>query len=113
MELWNETRNTLVASRVCIARMPWTRTLGWMGRSTIALDEALVLKHCHAIHTWGMRSNIDVVFLSATYEIVAFHENVAPMRNIVQCRTAAHTVELHAGRIRATMTQLGDQVRLA
>ena len=105
-------RESPIATQARIARNPILRALGWIGRSKIDMQEALLLPNCHAIHTIGMRRRIDVLFLDAEYRIVAIVRDVAPMRPCVAYPAARHTIELLSGRAEATHCTLGDCLRI-
>ena len=51
--------------RIHVARSFLQRARGLLGRAPLAADEALLIRPCSSIHTFGMRFAIDVVFIDA------------------------------------------------
>ncbi len=52
----------------------------------------LLIAPCHSIHTFGMRCNLDVAFLSRDGTVLLSREGVAPGR-LLRCRRAAAVLE--------------------
>src|SRR5438270_9017604 len=96
MILRNSTTGTIIADKVHLARNLWSRAAGLITRAAVAEYEGLWLPRCRAIHTFGMRTRIDVFFMDETYRVVQQHECVAPNRLLVGPPNARHTVELGA-----------------
>jgi uncharacterized protein len=64
---------------------------------------------CEAVHTFGMKFAIDVVFLSKKKQILKIRKNM-PVRRIAICLRAYSVLELPSGMIDQTGTALGDQL---
>ena len=62
-QIFNQTRDQLLADRVEVARSFWARGRGLMGRATLPLGFALVIFPESSIHTFFMRVPIDVLFV--------------------------------------------------
>ena len=58
----------------------WARLTGLLQRSCCEHGEVLMLIPCKSIHTFGMRSHIDVAFLDDTGEVLASEREVPPAR---------------------------------
>jgi uncharacterized protein len=58
--------------------------------------EALWIPRCRAIHTFGMRFSLDLVWLDGSGHVVRFDHNVKPGR-ICRCSEAQSVVERAAG----------------
>ena len=58
----NTTRGTVLAERVAIAESLLARTRGLLGTRVLPRSEALLLRPCRSVHTFGMRFPIDVAF---------------------------------------------------
>ncbi|WP_316148815.1 DUF192 domain-containing protein [Cupriavidus sp. BIC8F] len=86
--------------RVSVAATARERMAGLLGRESVAPDEALLLSPCGAVHTFGMRMSIDVVFLDKRQRVLAVHPWVGRQRVRAHWR-ARHTLELGAGRAAA------------
>ena len=82
--------------RIAEARGARARLLGLALLAEIDAREALLLRRCRSVHTFGMRFAIDVVFLDERARVVGVRHHVAPGR-IVRCRRAAAALETRAG----------------
>ncbi|MFN2529292.1 MAG: DUF192 domain-containing protein [Candidatus Baltobacteraceae bacterium] len=94
--LHNRTKNTIVSSRVKVARTPWERLVGFLDSKSIEEDEAMWFDRCTGVHTLGMRARIDVVFLDDSLEVLAVERNVGANRINICCPQAASIIELGA-----------------
>lgn len=72
------------------------RLRGWHDISMVSTNEGVYLAPCKAIHTFGMRASIDIVFLDRQLRLLKLHESLPPNR-IALCITAYATLELPAG----------------
>ncbi len=112
MILKNATTGAVLAKRVRHARTPWRRIVGWLHRSSISTDEGLLFERCGAIHTLGMRTAIDVLFLDRLRRVSDLMPNVEPGRLQVG-RLAAHSVlEMGPGFIAKHDVLVGDRLAI-
>ena len=93
--------------RVSVADTAPERMRGLLGRESLAIDEALLLRPCRSIHTFGMRFAIDVLFLDRRGCVVAVHHEVAARRLLFSLR-ATQTLEMPAGTARSRSIKTGD-----
>ncbi|WP_297388337.1 DUF192 domain-containing protein [Acidiferrobacter sp.] len=94
---------------VKVADGPWSRGLGLVGRKIWAQDQALLLIPCRAIHTFGMRFGIDVVFVDRQGVITALYAHMAPWRWVRE-KNAYATLEWVAGAIHRHRLKVGEQL---
>lgn len=90
----------------------WARLRGLLFRNPLAADgsEALMLRPCGSVHTFGMRYSLDVVFLSTDERVLKVCENVRPWR--VRVVPGAHsTLELKSGAASLLGIEVGDMLR--
>jgi uncharacterized membrane protein (UPF0127 family) len=69
-------------------------------------DDALLIRRCRSVHTFGMRFPIDVVFVDRDWRVVRIVRDVGP-RRVVRCRGADAVIEVLAGegdRLRAGLS---------
>jgi uncharacterized membrane protein (UPF0127 family) len=69
-------------------------------------DDALLIRRCRSVHTFGMRFPIDVVFVDRDWRVVRVVRDLPP-RRIASCREAAAAIEVLAGeadRLRAGLS---------
>ena len=110
--LVNVTRGTVVAGAVRMARSPWARGLGLMGHAGLAPGQALILQPESSIHMFFMRFPLDVLFLDAADCVLFLYVALRPWRVSRIVRGAQRVVELPAGSLTASATQVGDQLAL-
>ena len=70
------------------------RFRGLMFRKSIADDYALHIKPCNQIHMLNMKFAIDVVYLSASGEVVKIDENVQPGKVCKTVKNAKSVIEM-------------------
>ncbi|MDD3761639.1 MAG: DUF192 domain-containing protein, partial [Acidithiobacillus sp.] len=86
--------------RARLARDPLSRAIGLLGRRGLADDEALWLRPCSAVHMWGMRIAIDIVWLDGTGRILGLRAGLRPWQYAwPRVRGVRDTIELAAGAI--------------
>ncbi len=102
----------LLADRVEIADGTWSRLRGLIGRSSLDAGEGLLLTPCQAVHMYGVRFAVDVVFLDEAGGVVATYEGLEPGTRTPVHRDAYQALELPAGTVHRTGTHAGDRIRL-
>ncbi len=112
MRVLNLTRQIVLASRAEVADTGEKRRKGLLGRTALVPGEGLWILPCEAVHTFGMRFVIDLVYLDRKLRVKKIKCNVPPWR-LSACLTAHSILELAAGSIRATQTRPGDQLEFS
>lgn len=108
--LHNLTKRTIVAQDLKVADTFGKRLRGLMGRSELLQGEGLLITPCNSIHTFFMRFPIDVMFIDERRFVVHLIPSLKPNRLSPLVRTARSVVELPAGTITRSRTELGDQL---
>jgi uncharacterized membrane protein (UPF0127 family) len=109
MRVQNLTRNVTLGDRIDVANTSRTRRTGLLKHESFEPGQGLWIVPCEAVHTFGMRFNIDVVFLTREKKIVKMRPDM-PKRRISFCLRAHSVLELPAGMVERTGTQPGDQL---
>ena len=112
MPIINATRQSIVASCFDIASNPLTRMKGLIGRAQMPQDWALVIRPCSSIHMMFMRFAIDVIFVDDQNKVVGLVKAIKPFCISPVFWDSAYAVELAAGTIQATRTNLGDSIEI-
>ena len=86
-----------------------SRRRGLAGRDRLPAGHALVIAPSQGVHTFGMRSAIDVVGVSRRGQVVSIRRRVMPRRVAIAWRAFA-MVELQAGSAEAAGLAIGDQL---
>lgn len=110
MHVVNASRSTILGSRVRLLDNWWKRLKGFLGSPAPEPGEGVILTPCTAVHMYGMRYPLDVVFLDDRGVVVALYPELSPgSRTRVESR-ASHALELPSGAIATSGTELGDRV---
>lgn len=112
LEAWNATRGAPLARRITVADTWWTRLRGMMGRPEPEADEGMLLAPCRSVHMYWMNYPLDVAFLAADGRVVAMYHGLAPSHRSKRHGEAERALELKAGRLAATQTEVGDRIEL-
>lgn len=108
----NVTRQTKLASNIEVASSGARRSKGLLGRKGLSAGEALWIVPCEAVHTFGMRFSLDLIYLDRRHRIKKIRRNVPPWR-VSACLTAYSVIELAAGSIGEADAQAGDFVEFS
>lgn len=104
----NKTRDSVLGARVEIADRWWTRLRGFLRRPPPAQGEGLLLSPCRGVHMWGVKFPLDVIFVDRHGRVVAIYGELQPGKRTSYHFGAEHALEVPAGTIAATGTQVGD-----
>jgi uncharacterized membrane protein (UPF0127 family) len=105
----NVTRNVTLATRARVADNILTRVVGLLRDKGLAEGDGLWISPCNSIHSIAMKFAFDAIFLDLELRVVHLMPEMRPWR-ISPIKSRARTVlELPAGMIARSGTQLGDQ----
>ncbi len=102
-----------IARKVVWAGSSSERRQGLLGRDSLNSDEGIYLIPCEWLHTFGMRFPIDVAFISAGGLVLAVHHRLKPNRLSKIVFRAEGALELSAGTLHLTNTEVGDAVEFS
>jgi len=109
--LRNATSGLPVVDRLEIAKTPWARVKGLLGRDGLQAGHGLLIEDCSSIHTWFMRFAIDVVYLDDTLRVRKIVPDLHPWR-LSASRDARHVLELPAGALLERPVGIGDILKV-
>ena len=109
---YNVTKNRLLASRIEWAGTSRERTRGLLGREDIQRNEGMYIVPTQWIHMFGMRFPIDVAFVDSAGKVLHVHHELQPNRLSRMVLRAEGALELRAGVLRETGTDVGDVIEI-
>jgi uncharacterized protein len=112
LKISNLTRQAVLASCVDVADRGANRRKGLLGRDHLSDGEGLWILPCEAVHTFGMRFAIDLVYLDRNNRVRKTRSDVPPSR-LSACLTAHSVIELASGTISRTQTKPGDRLEFS
>lgn len=112
MIVYNVTRDCPIVEQGTMATSPFQRLRGLIGRSALGPGEGMIIIPCHGVHTFMMRFPIDVLYASRAGQVVRAVPDLVPNRVGPVVPQAAYVVELPAGTLAATGTEVGDQLEV-
>lgn len=103
---------SIVIPAAWLADRWWTRLRGLLLRKPLdaVAPEALLIKPCASVHTFGMAYPLDLVFLNREGQVCGWKQGIKPWR-VAACRQAEATLELHAGTLERLQPRLGEPWR--
>ncbi len=102
--------STDLGTRIGVANTVWTRLRGLLRRPPLRKGEGLLLDPCQAVHMYGMKQALDVAFLGGDGLVIAVYHDLRPGQRSRYHGRARQALELPVGTLRATNTQVGDQM---
>ncbi len=109
MRLRNATTGEVVATEVKRAQGWCERMVGLIPRKHVEPREGLWFEDCGVIHTIGMKTQIDVVFLDKDQRVLRTVCAVPQNRFLLACRGAESVVELGNGALEQCDVLVGDR----
>jgi uncharacterized protein len=113
MYVKNLTRGTTVGSHITLANTSLTRLVGLLGKRELDAGCGLLIQPSSGVHTFGMRFPIDVVALSQDFRVLRLWHRLGPQRLTGLSLKTRCVLELPAGKIHHTQTQVGDQMEIS
>src|SRR5215471_20789528 len=112
VQVHNLRTQRMVACRVEVADRGPVRRRGLLGRQSLDEGEGLWIVPCEAVHTFGMRFPIDLVFLDRRNVVRKVRSNVPPWR-LSGCLRARSVLELAAGTLKRMPVAPGDTLHFS
>ena len=106
----NLTKSTCLGENIKVADSSLRRMVGLLGTSHLEPQSGLLILPTQAVHTIGMKYPLDLVFADRNRRVVGVRKAVKPNRLSPVFWRAECVVELPAGVIDETKTEVGDQL---
>jgi uncharacterized protein len=104
----NQTRGTVLGEHIRVADNGLTRIVGLLGERGLQPGDGLWIVPSQGVHTLGMLFPIDVGILDAQWRVLAIRHALRPFRITKVLFQGASVIELPAGTLKATRTEVGD-----
>jgi uncharacterized membrane protein (UPF0127 family) len=111
LRLLNETRGNVLVDDLQIAKSPWSKMKGLLGRERLDEDTGLLIEFCNSIHMFFMKFPIDVVYLDRNLIVENIVYELQPW-GVSSHRRAAHVLEIAAGRAEARELKTSDRLKI-
>jgi hypothetical protein len=108
----NATRGVRLTGCGRVADNFCTRLVGLLRDKSLEYGDGLWILPCNSIHSIGMRFVFDAVFLDKNLRVVHLVREMQPWRISKMVFSAHSVLELPAGLISQTATELGDQFEM-
>lgn len=86
--------------------------VGLLSTREVLPGEGLLIERTQSIHMFFMRYPIDVVFFDSELRVRRLVGSIKPWRVVLWARGARDCLELRAGALEGTGTQVGDQLEI-
>ncbi len=112
--VYNQTRDTFVATEVTVANTYLRRLIGLLGKTKrwARPGRGLWIVPSHGVHTVGMLFPIDLIFLDHGKQVIYVEEHVRPFRISKISIKANSILELPAHTVFRTGTRVGDRLEI-
>lgn len=107
----SSTKRILVGN-LTVADSIFKRAKGLLGRTSLASDSGLLLKPCKAVHTFGMKFAIDIVFIDRGNRAIKVIKALKPNRMTAIYCNAATVLELSSGSTTEAQLAQGDYLEI-
>lgn len=100
---------TQLCLKASIASNFWSRLRGLLGKIDLKEDEGIILYPSSSIHTFGMKFNIDVLFLDKDKRVLKVVKNMMP-GEVNLAKMAYYVIELKSGVIQKKGINVADKI---
>ncbi len=107
----NASRGSVLGEAVRPADTFLLRLKGLSRAGALAPGEGLWISPCAGIHSFGMRFDFDALFIGPDRKVIGMYERFRRNRLSRIFRNAQGVLELPAGTIGRTGTEVGDEIR--
>jgi uncharacterized membrane protein (UPF0127 family) len=109
VQVWNRTRGTVLGAYVDVADTSAKRRTGLLKHERLEPGEGLWIVPCESVHTFFMKFPIDLVYVDKRHKVRKVRNRMLAWR-LSACLSAHSIVELPAGTVEESGTQVGDEL---
>lgn len=109
----NISNGKIICKSELIAKNFFQRLTGMTTRRFSDRLDGIVFENCNAIHTFGMKFCLDIIFFDSSNVIVGVFKNITPWK-MVSCKIKkCSTLELPKGTIDSKECKIGDIIEFS
>jgi len=109
---YNLTRDRILVAKGWVATSFLARLRGLIGHESLVSGEGLLINPCKGIHTFGLGYPIDALYVDSNGMVLRAPASIRPNRVGPIILGARAVLEIPAGMIAATGTQVGDRLAI-
>ena len=110
LKVTNRSKTTVIAANAKEAKNLFAKSIGLIGKRKAY---AIILETRFGIHTFGLNFPIDCLVLNRKKEIVDRKENISPWGLYFWNPKYNFVIELPAGTIKKSKTEIGDEIDIS
>jgi uncharacterized membrane protein (UPF0127 family) len=110
MIITNLSRHTTIGETIEVAESATQKVKGLLGRECLEDGQGLLFKGAGSLHTLFMRFPIDIIYATKDGKVVKVAKAVRPFKLVAAPLRCYYAIELPAGAITASNTQVGDHL---
>jgi len=111
VQVRNQTRGVVLGREVDVADTSSKRRTGLLKHERLERGTGLWIVPCESVHTFFMKFPIDLIYLDKHRKVRKVRNAVPPWR-LSACLLAHSILELPAGTVAETETQVGDELAI-
>ena len=108
MIVTNPSRGTVIGETIEVAESASQKVKGLLGRECLEDGQGLLFKGAGSLHTLFMRFPIDIIYTNKQGKVIKTAKAVRPFKLVAAPLRCHYAIELPAGAISASNTQVGD-----
>lgn len=108
----NQTKQTPIVTNGRVADNRWTRLKGLIGTKHLPAGDGLLITPCSGVHCMFMSIPIDVLYMDKEHRVLDIDPNMQPNAFGKPRRKCKYVIEVPAGTVERTQTQVGDQLEV-
>ncbi|MEM7127929.1 MAG: DUF192 domain-containing protein [Chloroflexota bacterium] len=113
LSVQNITRDVALITQGRVADNRWTRLKGLIGTKRLPEGDGLLIKPCSGVHCMFMSIPIDVLYMDKDDCVLDMDLDMQPNAIGRPRRKSKYVIELPAGTIERTQTNVGDRLAVA
>ncbi len=113
LQVKNQTQDLVLVHEGRVAKNSFTRLRGLIGVRELSQGDGLLITPCKGVHCMFMSIPIDVLYVDKNDKVIAMDHGMRPWSFGRLRRSSRYVIELPAGLLAATGTNVGDQLQVA